>query len=90
MSREIPVIIMPSKFRDHSEFPWEMGGEYNEESGGKKNFQQLERTQEVEEHVKEEDVHSINSCNGERTSLGDHCGEEKIILDFTGLCSFGR
>ena len=38
MSRETPVIIMPSKFRDHSEFPWEMGGEYNEESGGKKNF----------------------------------------------------
>ena len=56
----------------------------------KKTSSSWKRTQEVEEHVKEEDVHSINSCNVERTSLGDHCGEEKIILDFTGLCSFGR
>ena len=31
------MIIMPNKFREHSEFPWEMGGEYIEESGrGKK------------------------------------------------------
>ena len=88
---------MPSKFREHSEFPWEMGGEYNEESEREKqkqkqNFQRLERTQEAEEHVEEEDVHSINSCDGERTSLGDHCGEKKRILDFDfiGFCSFGR
>lgn len=69
-----------------------MGGEYIEESGSgkKKHFQRLERTQEVEEHVEEEDVRSINSCNGEGTSLRDHCGEKKRILDFIGFCSFGR
>ena len=37
----------------------------------------VERTQEVEEHVKEEDVHSINSRDGERTSLGDHWGKRR-------------